>query len=169
MEIVKLPIDKLNPAPYNPRINLQSGDKDYEKLKKSILNFGYIDPIIVNKRGYVVVGGHQRLKILQEMGQQTVEVSLVDLPVEQEKALNIALNKTGGGWDIPKLQDLIAEMQETGLDMEVTGYDDLEIEELMRIALDDEESEDQPKKVTEDNFDAEKAAEEIVNPITRHT
>ncbi|WP_425057916.1 hypothetical protein SCACP_24830 [Sporomusa carbonis] len=66
MEIVKLPIEKLNAAPYNPRIDLKPGDKDYEKLKKSILTFGYIDPIIVNKRGYVVVGGHQRQKQRQK-------------------------------------------------------------------------------------------------------
>jgi DNA modification methylase len=167
MEIVKLPIEKLNPAPYNPRIDLKPGDKDYEKLKKSILAFGYIDPIIVNKRGYVVVGGHQRLKILQEMGHKTVEVSLVDLPPDQEKALNIALNKTGGDWDIPKLQDLLAELQETGMDLEVTGYDDLEIEELMRVALDDGEPRDNKKQVTEDNFDPEEEAARIKIPKTK--
>ncbi|QDR81365.1 site-specific DNA-methyltransferase [Sporomusa termitida] len=167
MEIVKLPIEKLNAAPYNPRIDLKPGDKEYEKLKKSILTFGYIDPIIVNKRGYVVVGGHQRLKILQATGNKTVEVSLVDLPRDQEKALNIALNKTGGGWDIPKLQDLLAELQETGMDIEITGYDDLEIEELMRVALADEEANSPKKQAVEDDFDAEEEAAKIKNPVSK--
>lgn len=75
MEIVKLPIEKLNAAPYNPHIDLKPGDKDYEKFKKSIITFGYSDPIVVNKRGHMVVRGHQSLKILQEMGHKTVEVS----------------------------------------------------------------------------------------------
>ncbi|MBP2654237.1 MAG: methylase [Firmicutes bacterium] len=167
MDIQILSIEKLNPAPYNPRLDLKPGDKDYEKLKKSILTYGYIDPIIVNKRGYVVIGGHQRLKILQEMGHNKVEVSLVDLPQEQEKALNIALNKTGGDWDIPKLQDLLAELQQTGMDLEITGYDDLEIEELMRAALADDEAESLKKQVEEDDFDADKAAEESINPVTQ--
>ena len=167
MEIVKLPIEKLNAAPYNPRIDLKPGDKDYEKLKKSILTFGYIDPIIVNKRGQVVVGGHQRLKILQEMGHKTVEVSLVDLSPEQEKALNIALNKTGGDWDIPKLQDLLAELQETGMDLEVTGYDDLEIEELMRVVLDEDEPKTTKTQVVEDDFDSEEEATKIKTPVTK--
>lgn len=100
LEIARISIEQLNVASYNPRIDLKLGDNDYEKLKKSILTFGYIDPIIVNKQGNVVVGGHQRLKILQEMGRETVEVSLVDLSLDQEKALNLALNKTGGDWDM---------------------------------------------------------------------
>ncbi|MDF2568682.1 MAG: methylase, partial [Sporomusa sp.] len=155
MEIVKLPIEKLNAASYNPRIDLKPGDKEYEKLKKSILTFGYIDPIIVNKRGYVVVGGHQRLKILQAMGHKTVDVSLVDLPLDQEKALNIALNKTGGDWDLPKLQDLLAELQQTEMDIELTGFDDLEIENLLASVLDGEEEKPAKKQAVEDDFDAE--------------
>lgn len=167
MEIVKLPIEKLNAASYNPRIDLKPGDKDYEKLKKSILTFGYIDPIIVNKRGHVVVGGHQRLKILQAMGHKTVEVSLVDLPLDQEKALNIALNKTGGDWDLPKLQDLLAELQQTNLDIELTGFDDLEIEELLASVLGDEEADPPKKQAVEDDFDAEEEAAKIETPVTQ--
>lgn len=167
MEIVKLPIEKLNAAPYNPRIDLKPGDKEYEKLKKSILTFGYIDPIIVNKQGHVVVGGHQRLKILQAMGHKTVDVSLVDLPLDQEKALNIALNKTGGDWDLPKLQDLLAELQETDMDIELTGFDDLEIENLLSSVLDGEEEKPAKKPAVEDDFDAEEEAAKIKAPVTK--
>lgn len=167
MEIVKLPIEKLNTASYNPRIDLKPGDKEYEKLKKSILTFGYIDPIIVNKRGYVVVGGHQRLKILQATGHKTVDVSLVDLPLDQEKALNIALNKTGGDWDLPRLQELLAELQETDMDIEITGFDDLEIENLLSSVLDEEEGKSPKKQAVEDDFDAEEEATKIKNPVTQ--
>lgn len=167
MEIIKLPIEKLNAAPYNPRIDLKPGDKEYEKLKKSILTFGYIDPIIVNKRGHVVVGGHQRLKILQAMGHKTVEVSLVDLPLDQEKALNIALNKTGGDWDLPKLQDLLAELQQTNLDIEITGFDDLEIENLLASVLDEEEDKPPKEQAVEDDFDADEEAAKIKTPVTQ--
>lgn len=167
MEIVKLPIETLNTASYNPRIDLRPGDKEYEKLKKSILTFGYIDPIIVNKRGYVVVGGHQRLKILQATGHKIVDVSLVDLPLDQEKALNIALNKTGGDWDLPKLQDLLAELQQTNLDIEITGFDDLEIENLLSSVLNGEDEKPTKKQAVEDDFDAEEEAAKIKNPLTR--
>jgi len=167
LEIIKLPIEKLNAAPYNPRIDLKPGDKEYEKLKKSILTFGYIDPIIVNKRGYVVVGGHQRLKILQAMGHKTVDVSLVDLPLDQEKALNIALNKTGGDWDLPKLQDLLAELQQTEMDIELTGFDDLEIENLLASVLDGEEEKPVKKQAVEDDFDAEEEVAKIKIPVTK--
>ena len=156
MEIVKIPIETLNAAPYNPRMDLKPGDKDYDKLKKSILAFGYIDPIIVNKQGNIVVGGHQRLKILQEMGHESVEVSLVDLPLDQEKALNLALNKTGGEWQMAKLQDLLAELQLADLDIEITGFDSEEIERLMNDVLINEEQKD----VKEDDFDVEEALKE---------
>ena len=67
MDIQKINIQKLKPAKYNPRIDLQPGDKEYQKIKKSIETFGYVEPIIVNK-DMTVIGGHQRLKVLKELG-----------------------------------------------------------------------------------------------------
>lgn len=166
MEIVKLPISKLNAAPYNPRLDLRPGDKEYEKLKKSIVEYGYVDPIIVNRRGYVVVGGHQRLKIMKDLGYKEVEVSLVDLDPVKEKALNLALNKTGGDWDMPKLQELLAELQEEGLDdIEITGFDEGEIYEIMNTVFPEEE--DPEEEVEEDDFDADGAAANIKTPKTQ--
>ena len=78
-----------------------------------------------------MVGGHQRLKILQERGNKEVEVSVVDLPDNKEKALNLALNKISGEWDFPKLKDLLEELDAGGFDIEITGFDDKEIEDLM--------------------------------------
>ena len=68
MNIEKISVEKLLPAKYNPRKDLQPGDPEFEKLKRSITEFGYVEPIIWNKRTGVVIGGHQRLKVLQHLG-----------------------------------------------------------------------------------------------------
>ena len=73
MQIIKKKIDELKPANYNPRKNLKSGDKEYEKLKKSIKEFGYVEPVIYNKRTGIVVGGHQRLKVLKDLGYEEID------------------------------------------------------------------------------------------------
>jgi len=119
-------IKEINIAGYNPRKDLKPGDVEYEKLKRSILEFNLVEPLIVNKRGNVLVGGHQRLKVLQDMGHTEVEVSLVDLPLEKEKALNIALNKVQGDWDVPALKDLVKDISG-----EFTGFSTEELEGLL--------------------------------------
>jgi ParB-like chromosome segregation protein Spo0J len=135
MEIIKKNIATLLPAKYNPRKNLQPGDNKYEHLKKSILEFSYIDPVIWNKRTNTVVGGHQRLKILQELGYKEIEVSVVDLPEEKEKALNLALNKIGDdGWDYEKLAEILDELQNFDFDVEVSGFDMDEIKTITKIS-----------------------------------
>lgn len=131
MEIITMGIEKLLPAKYNPRKDLKSGDKEYEKIKRSIAEFGYVDPIVWNKRTGHIIGGHQRLKILQEMGIKQIGVSVVDLNEEKEKALNLALNKVGGDWDMPKLKDLLEKLDTGMFDVTVTGFDEEEIEQLM--------------------------------------
>ena len=92
MEIQKIAINKLIPATYNPRKNLKPNDPEYQKIKKSILEFGFVSPLVVNK-DMTVIGGHQRLKLLQELGFESVECIIVDLDKTKEKALNVALNK----------------------------------------------------------------------------
>lgn len=62
MEIVKMKLVELNPAKYNPRKALEPGDAAYEKLKKSILSFGNVEPIVWNRTSGNVIGGHQRLR-----------------------------------------------------------------------------------------------------------
>ena len=77
--VERKPVAELNPAPYNPRKNLQPGDAEYEKLKRSIQEFGYVDPCIWNKRTGTLVGGHQRLKVMtQEFGVTEVDVVVVE-------------------------------------------------------------------------------------------
>ena len=89
MRIEKILINKLKPATYNPR---QITKKQYSDLKDSIDRFGLVDPIIINKNGNVVVGGHQRLKICKELKHTEIDCVVLDLNKEQEKELNIRLN-----------------------------------------------------------------------------
>ena len=68
MEIERRKVDELKAAEYNPRKDLRPGDAEYEKLKRSIQEFGYVEPVIWNKRTGTVVGGHQRLKGMKDLG-----------------------------------------------------------------------------------------------------
>ena len=68
-----MPIGQLKPAAYNPRKQLKPGDKEYEKIKKSIQEFGYVEPIIVNY-DMTVIGGHQRLTVLKNLGYEESRV-----------------------------------------------------------------------------------------------
>lgn len=152
MKIEKIKIEKLNPAKYNPRKDLKAGDPEYEKLKKSIETFGYVEPVIWNKKTGNIVGGHQRLKILIEQGQTEVDCVVVDMDEHEEKALNIALNKVSGDWDLPKLADLISGLDEEMFDISLTGFDMAEVDDLFSKVHD--------KKIEDDDFDVDAALEE---------
>ncbi len=101
MNIEKIQIDKLKAATYNPR---QISTKQYKDLKESINKFGLVDPIIVNEyfteNYYVVIGGHQRLKICKELGYKDIGCIILNLNKEQERELNIRLNKNTGEFDM---------------------------------------------------------------------
>jgi hypothetical protein len=152
LEIKRIPLDEINPAKYNPRKDLKPGDPEYEKLKKSIDEFDLVEPLVMNKQGNVLISGHQRLKILKERGDTETEVSIVDLPPERERALNIALNKIRGDWDLPKLSELLKGLDDDLKD--ITGFDAEEIDELLGFK----------EEVEEDNFDEEVPEEPITKP-----
>lgn len=147
MNIEKKNVKDLLPADYNPRKDLKPGDPEYEKLKRSIEQFGYVEPVIWNEKTGRVVGGHQRLKVLTDMGITEVDVVVVDMDTEKEKALNIALNKISGEWDTEKLALVIADLQGTVFDVSLTGFDPEELEDLFR--------DDVKSGVKEDDFDVE--------------
>lgn len=151
MLIKCLPITELNPADYNPRKDLQPGDRDYEKLKRSLTEFGYVEPVIYNQTTGRVVGGHQRLKVLADLGHTEVDCVIVELDETREKALNVALNKISGDWDESKLALLIADLDASDFDAELTGFDDAEIAQMIG-SLDDDE-------VGDDGFDLTEALE----------
>jgi DNA modification methylase len=123
-------LDDLNPAEYNPRKRLKPGDEEYEKLKRSIDTFTYVDPIIINADG-TVIGGHQRLFVLRDLGYTEADVSVVNLSKADEKALNVALNKIAGDWDEEKLAELFAELDAEGYDLSLTGFGEDELSGLL--------------------------------------
>lgn len=127
MEIVKMSLSELNPAEYNPRKALKPGDPAYEKLKASILSFGNVEPIVWNRSTGNVIGGHQRLRVLMDLGVLESEVSVVDLSEVDEKRLNIALNKITGEWDDEKLASLLSNIHAGGVDLYPTGFDEQEL------------------------------------------
>ncbi len=153
MEIVKMKVSDINIAEYNPRLDLKPGDPEYEKIKRSIQEFNLVEPLVWNERTQRLVGGHQRLKVLRELGQEFVEVSVVDLSEEREKALNIVLNKAQGDWDYEKLGELLKEL-EGDIDLSLTGFDLEEIDELLELK----------EEVREDDFDEEAPKEPITKP-----
>ena len=122
MRIEKKNIKQLLRAEYNPRIALEPGDEEYSLLHGSMDTFGYVVPIIWNEKTGRIVGGHQRLTVLKNAGVKEVQVSVVNLEEEQEKQLNIALNKIEGDWDNEALRELLQELDELGL-AEATGFD----------------------------------------------
>lgn len=130
MEIVKMKLSELNPAEYNPRKALTPGDPAYEKLKASILSFGNVEPIVWNRSTGNVVGGHQRLRVLLDLGVTESEVSVVELSEVDEKRLNIALNKITGEWDDEKLTSLLADITAGGADVYPTGFDEQELSSM---------------------------------------
>ncbi|MBK4778722.1 MULTISPECIES: site-specific DNA-methyltransferase [Streptococcus] len=147
MKWVTLPIGTLKPAAYNPRKKLKKGDKEYEKIKKSIVEFGYVEPIIVNYDG-TVIGGHQRLTVLSDLGYK--EVQCVQVRIEDEnkvKALNVALNKITGAWNEELLADLMVDLQDADFNLDLTGFEAPEIDQLF--------SKVHNKEVKEDDFDVD--------------
>ena len=109
MKIIHRKISEINPAKYNPR---KITDHELSGLKESLKKFGFVEPLIVNKRTDTLCGGHQRLKAAEALGFKEVPVVEVDLSVAEEKALNVALNSPGisGKFDDEVLQSLLSEI-----------------------------------------------------------
>lgn len=147
MKLERISIDKLNPASHNPRIDLKPGDPEYEKLKHSIQTFGYVEPVLWNKRTGNIIGGHQRYKVLVELGQKEIDCVVVDMDLADEKALNIALNKISGDWDKDKLMLLIADLKGADFDVSLTGFDPVELDALFKDSLKGD--------IKDDDFDVE--------------
>ena len=128
----RVPVAELKPAKYNPRIDLQPGDPAYEKIKRSLDEYGYVDPLIWNEVTGNIVGGHQRYKILVAEGATEIDCVVVHIEnPQEEKALNIALNKAVGEWEDQSLASLLLDLQESGYNMGLTGFDDEEIDALL--------------------------------------
>lgn len=135
--IREIEISKLNPAKYNPRKELAPGMKEWDQLVKSIEEFGFVEPIVWNERTGNVVGGHQRLAVLDYLGHDTVPCSVVDLDEYEEKLLNIALNKIKGDWDYEKLEEVLK-----AFDAEVAELSGFTADEIALILANNEDIDD---------------------------
>jgi hypothetical protein len=107
-EISDIKLSDIKPAPYNPR---EISNEAMSGLRHSLEKFGYVDLMVVNKRNMRVISGHQRYKILQAEGVETVTAILVDVDEIQEQAMNVTLNnqEIAGYWTaalIPLLERL---------------------------------------------------------------
>ena len=153
MEWRTIPVGELKPAAYNPRKKLKAGDKEYEKIKNSIQEFGYVEPIICNY-DMTVIGGHQRLTVLKDLGYAEVQCVVVHIEDENKvKALNVALNKITGAWDEQLLADLLVDLKAQDFNTDFTGFEAPEVEQLF--------SKVHNKGIKEDDFDVD---EELKKP-----
>jgi len=122
-------LDSITPYPGNPRIN----DAGVAAVAASIREFGFRQPIVVDADG-VIICGHTRYRAAQELGLETVPVHVAkDLSPEQVKAYRLADNKSAemSTWDYDLLPIELADLQATGFDMDVLGFEDIEIERLI--------------------------------------
>lgn len=150
----------LKAAEYNPRKALTPDDAEYQKIRRSIEEFGYVDPIIINEDG-TIIGGHQRATVLKDLGYQEVDVVVVALDKQREKALNIALNKITGEWDEVKLKDLLLDLDLGDYDISLTGFEQNDLTELVdKLAIEPE--------AVDDDFNEDEALEQAeAEPVTK--
>lgn len=127
VKIITKRIDEMERATYNPRIDLMPEDEEFQYLEESMRRFGQVLPVVWNQRTNRVVGGHQRLSVLEYWGEEKAEVSVVDLDEIKEKQLNLALNKITGSWDNEKLRSVLKELGDDALGI---GFSEAEIDAL---------------------------------------
>ncbi|MCH8151417.1 MAG: DNA modification methylase [Planctomycetes bacterium] len=162
MQVRRISISKISPALYNPRQDLGPGDPAYEKLKRSITDYGLVEPLVVNRRNNRLIGGHQRLHVLRALGELEVDVVLVDLDEANERALAVALNQISGRWDMQKLGALLDELVKLpDFDATRTGIDLPDIAAIIAEAL-HTDLEDK-----EESFNPEAAVDTDHPPVTK--
>jgi ParB-like chromosome segregation protein Spo0J len=133
--LISKKISELSPAKYNPRT---ISSDSLGRLTKSLSELGNLQPITWNAKTGNIVGGHQRLKCYSALGKDEVEVWAVWLDEAQEKAANIALNKLSGEFDMPKLKDILEEIDVGEIDVDITGFSLEEISKMMEASMPEE-------------------------------
>lgn len=153
MEVINIDINLLNPAEYNPR-NLT--EEQFNNIKSSLDEFDFVNPLVVNSnpnRKNILIGGHQRLKVAKELGYKQVPVVYVNLNEQQEKELNIRLNKNTGEWDLDSLSEHF-----TKNELSDWGFDEEELSVLFRNTskkIDSKNNQDDPTFGDEVDLDIE--------------
>ena len=136
MNIKVLDINSIKPSEFNPRIQLDIESEEFQKIKESIIEFGLVEPLLVNEVNMSIIGGHQRYSVLKFLGYKEVPCVLINEPDEErEKALCVGLNKIKGDWDNDKLTALL---NETEVNESITGFDKTE-DDLDQYLVDEED------------------------------
>jgi DNA modification methylase len=130
MDVVEVATEQLATmaAPYNPRT---IADHDLEALRRSLRYFGTVEPVVVNQRSGHIVGGHQRVKAALAEKIESLPVVYVDLDDPSERQLNLALNRIHGEFDLEKLEEVLRELETMGADLDLTGFTEVEINDLL--------------------------------------
>ncbi len=152
MQTITLSIGALTFAEYNPR---QISKHDFHKLVQSIKEFGFVEPVVINKDN-TIIGGHMRVRAAKELNINEIPCIQVDLPKEKEKALNLALNRIHGDWDEEKLAELLFELENLP-ELELTGFSESEVAKVL----------DTVRLAKEDEFDSQKEYDAIKEPVTK--
>jgi len=153
LRICQVPVSRLRPWSENPRLMPEA---EMRKLVRSIETFGLVEPLVVRRSDLLVIGGHQRLAAAKALGMTKAPVVFVEVSDQEAKALNLALNRIQGEWDLPKLGELLDQLRELpAFDITLTGFDGPEIDDLLS-----ELEHEHPLPELEESFDAEEAMAE---------
>ncbi len=138
MKIVEKNVADIKPADYNPR---EITKKQYAEIKESIGKFGLVDPLIVNihkDRKNILVGGHQRLQVIKDMGLKTAPTVEVNLDIKQEQELNVRLNKNQGQWNFDSLANFfdVDNLVDWGFDSKELNFSNVDLNDTVS-AVDD--------------------------------
>lgn len=155
MNIELIDFASVNPAAYNPRVRLTQNDPEYQSIKASLDEFGLVQPLVFNRKTKNLVGGHQRMWIMQDCGRTQAHMVVVDLPLEKEKRLNVALNGITGKWDRPMLGTVLAELQAAQQNIHNLGFTTVDLNALLK------QGRPKPKR------DPNQAPAKPLNPITK--
>lgn len=121
-------LDAYAPAPYNPRT---ISKHDMANLQRSIERWGDLENVVVNKRTGHIVSGHQRVEAAKAAGLKDFRAVVIDVNEDEEKLINLAMNRVRGEWDEPGLGALLGELGELpGVDVSLAGFGESELSAL---------------------------------------
>ena len=134
MNILQKAISDIKPYNRNPRKK-----KNIQKVANSIKEFGFQQPIVVDRAG-VIIAGHSRYEASKILNLESIPVVIADLPPEKAKAYRIADNKTNedSEWDFSLLNKEFTDLLDINFDLEVTGFDTKELEDFFTFDKEDE-------------------------------
>ncbi len=129
LRVEHVPIDSLHPWEANPR---HMPAEEMESLRRSVSQWGLVQPLVVRRADNTIIGGHQRLDAARALGLRRVPVVFADISAEEAKALSLALNRISGEWDVAELGELLEELQRLpSVDEALTGFSADEIDDLL--------------------------------------